>query len=113
MTVPDKPGLGVEIDEAAIETYTVDENEPTPVEVYRSKKRILRVVWPGIGENSRVWEFTDESIYQPEFYKGNLPGFETGVHLEVIEDDSSATFEKKHTELANREAMVARAPMGI
>jgi len=113
MTVPDKPGLGVEIDQKAIENYTVDPNEPTSGERYRSKKRILRVVWPGFGGKDRVWEFTDESIYQPEFYKGILPGFERGVHLEVIEDDQSASFAKRHEELSRREATVARAPKGI
>ena len=111
--MPDKPGLGIEVDEKAIEKYTVEDDEPTSGEIYRSKKRILRVVWPGTNGQSRVWEFTDESIYQPEFYKGNLPGFESGVHLEIIEDDHSAAFAKKHGELACREAGVARAPMGI
>ena len=53
-------------------------------------------------ENSALWEFTDESIYQPEFYKGNLPGFESGVHLEVIEDDHSSAFARRHEELARR-----------
>ncbi|MCY3712257.1 MAG: hypothetical protein OXH02_03085, partial [Gemmatimonadetes bacterium] len=100
-------------DEKAIETYAVDDDEPTAVQRYRSKKRILRVVWPGHAGGQRVWEFTDESIYQPEFYKGNLPGFETGVHLEVIEDDHSSAFEKRHAELSRREAAVARAPKGI
>ena len=113
MPVPDKPGLGIEVDEKAIEKYTVEDDEPTSGEIYRSKTRILRVVWPGTNGQSRVWEFTDESIYQPEFYKGNLPGFESGVHLEIIEDDHSAAFAKKHGELACREAGVARAPMGI
>ena len=113
MAVPDGPGLGVEPDEKAIAAYAVDDDEPTAVQRYRSKKRILRVVWPGHAGKERVWEFTDESIYQPEFYKGNLPGFESGVHLEVIEDDHSAAFEKRHSELARREDAVARAPKGI
>jgi hypothetical protein len=97
----------------AIEKYTVDPKEPTSGERYRAKKRILRVVWPGIGKNTRVWEFTDESIYQPEFYKGNLPGFERGVHLDVEEDDGSASFKKAHNKIAAAEALVARAPKGI
>lgn len=113
MTVLDKPGLGVEADLKAIEKYTVDPKEPTSGERYRAKKRILRVVWPGIGKNTRVWEFTDESIYQPEFYKGNLPGFEREVHLDVEEDDGSASFKKAHNKIAAAEALVARAPKGV
>jgi L-alanine-DL-glutamate epimerase-like enolase superfamily enzyme len=108
MPVPDKPGLGVEVDEKAIKKYTVDPDEPTPTRRYRARKRILRVVWPGAGKNQRVWEFTDETVYQPEFYKGNLPGFERGVHLEIIEDDGSAAFKKAHARLLEREAGVSK-----
>lgn len=108
MPVPDGPGLGVEVDEKAIEKYTVDEDEPTPTQRYRSRKRILRVVWPGQGKKQRVWAFTDEGVYQPEFYKGSIPGFERGVTLEVIEDDGSAAFRKQHSKLLEREASIAR-----
>lgn len=113
MPVPDKPGLGVEVDLKAIEKYRVDPDEPTSGDRYRAKKRILRVVWPGVGKKTRVWEFTSENIYQPEFYKGNLPGFERGVHLEIIEDDRSSSFKKAHAKLLALEATVARVPKGI
>lgn len=113
MGVSDNPGLGVEIDEKAVEKYRVDPDELTGTKKYRAKKRILRVVSPGLGKKKRVWEFTDEAVYQPEFYKGNLPGFEHGIDLEVIEDDRSAAFKKAHARLLEREATVARAPKGI
>ncbi len=106
MDVSDKPGLGVEADEKAIEKYSVPHDEPTGTKRYRAKKRILRVVWPGVGKNTRAWEFTDETIYQQEFYKGNLPSFERGVQLEVVEDDGSAAFKKAHAKLAEQEALV-------
>ncbi|MGY8822473.1 MAG: mandelate racemase/muconate lactonizing enzyme family protein [Candidatus Latescibacterota bacterium] len=99
MAVPQKPGLGVEVDEKAIEKYRVDEKEPSPKQRYRQQKRILRVVWPGTGKNKRVWEFTDEGHYQREFYAGNIPGFERGVDLEVLEDDKSKAFAKRHAAL--------------
>ena len=51
------------------------------------------------GRKKRVWEFTDEGNYQTSFYAGNIPGFETGVDLEVIEDDKSAAFKKRHAQL--------------
>ena len=113
MQVSDKPGLGVEVDVKAVEKYRVDRDEPTPAQRYRSKKRILRVISPGVGKKKRVWEFTDETIYQPEFYKGNLPGFESGVDLEVIEEDKSSAFKKAHKKLRESEATVAREPKGI
>ncbi|MFH1571427.1 MAG: mandelate racemase/muconate lactonizing enzyme family protein [Gemmatimonadota bacterium] len=105
--VPDGAGLGVEVDEKAVERYRVVDDEPTPKERYRAKKRILRVVWPAGPKRNRVWEFTDEAEYQKEFYNGSIPGFQQGVHLEVEEDDGSAAFKKEHARIAAREATVA------
>ena len=99
MPVPDTPGLGAPVDEKAIAKYRVDPDEPTPKQCYRAQKRILRVNWPAGGRKKRVWEFTDEGNYQTSFYAGNIPGFETGVDLEVIEDDKSAAFKKRHAQL--------------
>ena len=99
IAVPKGPGLGVEIDEKAIDKYRVDEQEPTPKTLYRRKKRILRISWPGVGKKKRVWEFTTEEFYQKAFYSGNIPGFERGVSLEVIENDRSASFKKHHARL--------------
>ena len=104
MRVPDGPGLGVEVDQRAIAKYTVDEAEPTPRQRYRRQNRILRVVWPGVGKNQRVREFTSEPIYQQVFNTGSLPGFSPGVTLEVIEDDRSAAFEKRHQKLLEQES---------
>ena len=100
--VPDAPGLGIEVDEKAIEKYKVEPSTPSPTGLYRQKKRILRISWPGVGKKQRVWEFTDEGIYQRAFYQGNLPGFERGVNLEVIEDDNSSGFRRQHEKLAAR-----------
>ena len=106
MPVPDGPGLGIEVDEKAIEKYTVDPDEPTPTQRYRARKRILRISWPGVGKKRRVVEFTDEAVYQREFYKGNIPGFERGVTLEVIENDRSTAFKNQHARLLEREAAI-------
>lgn len=106
--VPDGPGLGVEVDEKAVARYTVDAGEPSPKERYRAKKRILRVQWPAGGQHKRVWEFTDEGEYQKEFYNGSIPGFQTGVSLEVEEGEgSSAAFRREHARIAAREASIA------
>ena len=97
--VSDSPGLGVEVDEEAINRYRVDPSAPTPTQQYREQKRILRINWPGNAGSRRIWDFTDESNYQPAFYKGSIPGFERGVNLEVIEDDGSSSFAKEHEKL--------------
>ena len=99
MPVPDRPGLGAAVDEKAIARYTVAPNEPTPKQRYLERKRILRIQWPAGGRKKRVWEFTNEAKYQTSFYAGNIPGFEPGVDLEVIEDDKSAAFRKRHRQL--------------
>ena len=108
MPVPDGPGLGVEVDEKALETYRVAAAAPSPKQRYRARKRILTVVWPGDGDGRRAWQFTDEEVYQFAFYKGNLPGFQAGVHLEVEENDGSAAFARRHADLLEREAAIVR-----
>ena len=100
--VPDGPGLGVEVDEKAIELWRVDEREPTPKRRYREQKRILRVRWPGSGRKKRVWSFSDEVHFQRAFYAGNLPPFERGVELEVIEEERSAAFRNEHARIVAR-----------
>ena len=100
--VGEAPGLGIEVDEAALERYRVEESEPTPKARYLEQKRILRIHWPGAGTAQRVWEFTHESRYQAAFYQGNIPGFEKGVSLEVLEDDGSPAFEKQHQRLVEK-----------
>ena len=103
MPVPDAPGLGVSVDEEAIAKYRVDPAESTPTQHYMAQKRILRVYWPGDGKE-REWEFTAEAHYQQAFYAGNIPGFEQGVDLEVIEDDNRRGLPK-----ATRGSVGARA----
>ena len=100
--VSDAPGLGVEVDERAIEKYRVDEATPTPRALYNQKKRILRVSWPAGGKQRRTLEFTSESVYYPTFGRGSIPGFERGVSLEIIEDDKSPAFKKAHQKLVDR-----------
>ena len=99
IAVSDQPGLGIAVDEKAIEKYRVDECEPSPKRLYREKKRILRVQWPGVAGKKRVWEFTTEANYQRSFYAGNIPPFERGVELEIVEGDRSAAFKRRHAQL--------------
>jgi L-alanine-DL-glutamate epimerase-like enolase superfamily enzyme len=99
MAVPEGPGLGIEVDEKALKRYRVDPGGPSPTDRYRQNKRILRINWPGVDKKKRIWDFTNEAAYQTEFYQGNIPGFERGVDLEVIEDDGSAGFKRQHAKL--------------
>ena len=89
-------------EEGFIQDYRVDESSPSPKEQYNSQDRILRVTWPGESGTTRVWSFTYEGNYQTAFYAGNLPGFQPGVSLEVIEDDGSDGFRKEHADLTRQ-----------
>lgn len=100
-TVPDGPGLGVEVDTSAIERYRVDPSEPTPKTRYLANKRLLHVRTPA-PSGHRTWSFTHESHYQRAFYDGSLPGFQQGIHLDVEEDDGSASFAKAHAALQEK-----------
>jgi hypothetical protein len=93
--VPEEPGLGVKVDESALDR----------LRVATSAKADLRAVYavarPG---GQKVW-FGHENVYREDFLAGNQPVFEQGVKLEVYEDDGS----KEWRELYER---ASRAPFG-
>lgn len=81
--VPEKPGLGVELDEEAVEKYRVALVRPRP-------RQVLLVKWP----DGRRHYFRHESDVQRVFHEGSEPGFERGVSMEVVADDGSDAFNK-------------------
>jgi len=97
--VPDRPGLGVEVDETALERYRVDPKALTPRDQYLQARRVVKVKWPAaIGQKegpARCFASESDSsffAYQRAFYSGNLPLFVRGASLEVVEDDGSPAF---------------------
>jgi len=82
VTVPDGPGLGVEVDEAAVEALRATALAP------EAPRRISTVVYP----DGLRWHFAGEQQRHEAFYFGDLPGFVRGVRLEVWEDDGSDDF---------------------
>ena len=80
-SVPEEPGLGVEIDEDAVELLKNAE----PMEV---RREITSVVYP----SGVRWHFSSEQQRHEAFYLGSVPGFVRGVRLEVRPDDGSADF---------------------
>ena len=85
IAVPEAPGLGVEVDEAALAHYRVTPDTPTPTHLYRQKPRTSRVHIPDGKGGEVTHDFTGESVYYPAFSKGEYPGFVRGVWMEVIE----------------------------
>ena len=84
--VPEAPGLGVEIDEAALAKYRVEKADLT------LPKRLVKYSRPcGVNvyfaddshSTSTMWNY---------FSLGNQPLFERGVKTELVEDDGSPAF---------------------
>ena len=95
--VPEAPGLGVQIDEAAIRRDQVPADASSLVDDYFAQRRVLRIRWA----DGTSWLFGDDREYRRMFDAGQLPIFERGVTLESIEDDGSAAFARLHARVAH------------
>lgn len=87
LAVPEGPGLGVEVDEAAIRKYQVAPGTPTAKDKYLEAKRTIRITIPRSGAEPLVLEFPSEKEYYPRYLKGEFPVFVPGVRMEVIESN--------------------------
>ena len=79
--VPEGPGLGLEVDEGAVQAL----RQAASLELDR---RITSVVHP----DGVCWHFASEEQRHETYYFGNAPGFVRGARLEVRPDDGSADF---------------------
>ncbi len=82
--VSESPGLGIEVDEAALTAYRVHKSEPTPQQLFRESDYLCRVHIPNTEGVVTVHDFTGEDIYYPAFSAGVYPGFIPGVWMEVV-----------------------------
>ncbi|MEM7126188.1 MAG: mandelate racemase/muconate lactonizing enzyme family protein [Chloroflexota bacterium] len=81
LQVPDGPGLGVQVNEEALERYRMEPPYQLPDE-----RHILSVVWPG----GRTVHFANMKDHcWPHFMAGNDPAQEPGVQLQIWKDDGS------------------------
>ena len=92
LQVPDGPGLGVEVDEAALGKYAMEPPYQLPDE-----RHILSVVWQG----GRVAHFANMRDHcWPHFRQhGNDPAQEPGVTLEIWDDDGSQEWAELYARL--------------
>ena len=82
LQVPAGPGLGVEVDEAAIARYRMEPPYELP-----QPRHILSVVWP----SGLVVHFANMRDHAwPAFLAGNYPVQEPGVQLKIWDDDGSS-----------------------
>lgn len=86
--VPEGPGLGIEIDESALQHYAVDYTEIDHVrQVYRYARACGEVAYlPGY-----------RSAFHSRYTQEGLPICERGSTLQVIDDDGSERFEQLYT----------------
>lgn len=79
--VPEAPGLGVQVDETALERYAMQPPYELP-----QPRLLLSVVWPG----GRVMHYaTMRPQCWADFWSGNQPVQERGVTMEVHPDDGT------------------------
>lgn len=95
LRVPEAPGLGIAIDEAALTKYRM---EPPYAVAY--PRQLLSVVWPG----GRTMHYAHMQQCWDDFLAGNQPVQERGVRMDVTTDDGSRAF-------ADCYARVARGPV--
>lgn len=82
--VPETPGLGISVDEEALERLRLPSSDAKP-----EARRMLTVVWP---DGRRVHYAHAMQMYN-DFWAGNQPVFEMGVTLQWQDDDGSHEFD--------------------
>jgi galactonate dehydratase len=80
--VPERPGLGIDLDEEALTRFRLDAMPPRP---YPAPGLLIAIRWPG-GATSY---YTHTRQYWDDFQHGRLPLFPAGVSLERVPDDGS------------------------
>jgi len=87
MTVPEAPGLGVELDEEAVARHRVPEGYAPP-----APRNLYRVRWPSGAQvvypvGKRGTQGQQAAGVWDDFAAGNQPLFHRGVDLEIVPDD--------------------------
>ena len=91
LRVPDGPGLGVEIDEAALDKYKMQPPYELP-----APRHILTVSWPG-GRRVHFANMRDQAW--PACLAGNYPVQEPGVQLTIWDEDGTPEWQDLYTRL--------------
>ena len=82
--VPESPGLGITVDEEALERLRLPSTDAKP-----EARRLLTVVW----QDGRRVHYAHAMQMYNDFWAGNQPLFEPGVTLQWQDDDGSAAFD--------------------
>jgi len=86
--VPERPGLGVDLDEDAVAKYRIEPlaRQPDPPEA------LMAVRWPTGGTTYYAYR----SHYWDDFRSGRLPIFAKGVRFEYVESNGSRDWKELH-----------------
>jgi L-alanine-DL-glutamate epimerase-like enolase superfamily enzyme len=84
--VPEGPGLGITLDEEAIEKFRI-EPKPKP---YPHPDLLIAIRWPSGGTTY----YNHTAQYWEDWHAGRLPFFPKGVNLEHIPNDHSAAWKE-------------------
>ncbi|RME63269.1 MAG: hypothetical protein D6790_04960 [Caldilineae bacterium] len=87
--VPTEPGLGVTVDEAALERYRVEQPD------FSLPRRLIRYSRPcGVQIYFPDNSFSRDSFMWNYFRTANQPVYERGVTTELLDDDGSPGFDE-------------------
>jgi L-alanine-DL-glutamate epimerase-like enolase superfamily enzyme len=86
--IPEKPGLGFDLDTDAIEAFRIE----TPKEKPFGPDQLLEVAYP----DGQVWYYAHGRQCYEHALTGALPVFQRGVRLETIPNDGSDRWRKLH-----------------
>ena len=90
VAVPEAPGLGVEVDQEALDRSRVDKAD------LELPRRLIRYRRPsGLTVDFAAQALPGSSMWN-YFAAGNQPAYEGGVFTELIDDDGSAEFDRRY-----------------
>jgi L-alanine-DL-glutamate epimerase-like enolase superfamily enzyme len=86
--LPEIPGLGIEVDEAALQRFKMEPPYTLPRE-----KQLILVEWP----NGRKRYYANIGQVWTDAFNGNMPIHERGSHLQPIPDDGTKEWTEMYT----------------
>lgn len=87
--VPEAPGLGIELDEEAIEKFRIGP-KPKP---YPYPDLLIAIRWP----SGSTTYYNHAAQYWADWLSGRLPFFPRGINLEHIPNDNTPAWRELHT----------------
>ena len=102
--IPDGPGLGVDLDEDAVERYRI---EPLKQERQPPKDILLSIRFP----SGATAYYVSAAEYRADFLEGRLPVFAKGVYMEEIPNDGGRAWKELHDRALQKGFQVAGRPL--